>query len=203
MKSLKITQEGIAHYVVPLLIVLGSAIAGAGYIVSSHADSPTTNTSLASSTILSGWTKIGTISPAKLYNVKVPPPTNEQPNMNIYACKISTAPSTITVAFMAHLGHNIPFNISSSWYDSMDLSSSSTQNNVISNKTSTFSLTNNIWDENNKNTNTRFSQSVNFPSINPGVVTNYYIWASGSYQNVIQNTINNHPNVTSLVDCQK
>ncbi len=51
MKLLRLNAKGIAHYAIPLLIIVGIAVVGTGYIVASHADTPTTTATTGTTTL--------------------------------------------------------------------------------------------------------------------------------------------------------
>jgi len=200
----RLDSSGFSHDILAVLFVVVFAIGGVAYLVGSHADNlPANNTSAnASNANFASYTKIGTISAKKLYDVKVPPPTTEQPSMAIYACYVNGGNDSGYVVFVAELSKAIPGSISSSWYDNLDLSSSPTADNVISTKSGTLSYSNNSWVSNSKSL-AKQSTVISTAPINPGAVTDYYIWANGSYQNVIYNVLSSHPNVTNLATCSK
>jgi cytoskeletal protein RodZ len=150
----------------------------------------------------SGYTDIGTIPAASLYDVKVPPPASEQPDMTIYACINNLGSQTATVQTIGVLSYGVPQAADSAWYADLDLSSSASSDNIVSTKTTTYSYTDNTW-QNNGGTagSVNATSTVTTDEFNPGVVNDFYVWASGSYGDSTWPGINNHPNVTQLATC--
>jgi hypothetical protein len=211
MKIIKLDSNGFDHIFGMVLFVVIVAVAGVSYLVASHADPVNSSASapvtgpVSGGSTKTGYTEIGKIKAAALYDVKVPPPTNEQPNMTIYACSenlgnivIGSSTDYYSVLFKATLSNSLPFSIQSNWLDGLDLSTSSTQDNVLAYEHTLFSYTNHNW----INTNDTFQKSVVMQTA--GYIpsnTGYYIWANGAYGSATYTEISNHPSTNSLATC--
>ncbi len=205
MKTLfkKLNQRGFAHWAVPALVIVIIGAVGTYVLSASHADNTTTNISAAAANIkLTSYTLLGSIPASSLYDVKVPPPKAEQPSMKIYACTVSVGPQADTLQFIGVLSKGVPATISTNWYDDLNLSSSATTDNIVSNKVTQFTYQNNIWTA-KKNGKVTQSAIVSTDQFDPGVITDFYVWASGSYGGSVYPNINNHPNVTQIATCGK
>jgi hypothetical protein len=205
MKIKKLNQLGFSHEFLAAFIVVTFAVVGVGYLVSSHADpanpsNVSVNTS-SSSVNLSKFTLLGKIPTKSLYIGRLQPPSSESPSMSFYACTVNVSFKTYYLDMFATLSSGVPQSAAGSWYDGIDLSSSNTENNIVSSGSKQYSYQSNGWIENKNNTDTDRSVMTETANFQPDVITSLYVWAEGSYGGSAWSQLSNHPDVTTLKAC--
>jgi hypothetical protein len=178
----------------------GSSGASAAKPKTSSAGAPA-NSSAASSS-QGNYSNLGSVSAASLYNVKSPPPSSQQPAMTIYACIKNLGGNTAYVQAYGVLSYPAAQGSAAAWNVSLSLSSSPANENIISSKSGQYTYATNGWQNSGGPSGTvNRSNVITTANFNPGVISDFYVWASGSYGGAVWGYINNHPNVTQLAQC--
>jgi hypothetical protein len=122
--------------------------------------------------------------------------------MTLYACIKNTGTNADVIQTLGVLAYGVPQASSPNWYVGLDLSSSSSADNVISSKTTDYHYQGHSWQNAGGASGTvNVSSPVTSDTVNPNL-TDYYVWANGSYDGVIINNATSHPNVTQLAACK-
>ena len=148
------------------------------------------------------YSNLGSIPVAILYNVKSPPAANQQPAMTIYACIKNLGGNTAYVQSYGVLSYPVAQGSAAAWNVSLALSSSPANENIISYKSGQYTYATNGWQNSGGPAGTvNRSAVITSANFNPGVISDFYVWASGSYGGAVWAPVNNHPNATQLAQC--